>query len=54
MADTCWKCGVRSDLGCRHKAAIGELPISLRPSKDKPVNISGGGRYNIQKIKSDA
>lgn len=27
--DPCWRCGVRADLGCRHRPASGTAPVAL-------------------------
>lgn len=30
IADPCWRCGTRADLGCRHHAPHGSLPVAYR------------------------
>lgn len=32
--DPCWKCGVRADVGCRHRPASGTAPVEWEDSPD--------------------
>lgn len=52
MSEPCPNCGVRGDLGCKHREADGNTPIAFAP--DGPVRLgegahTGGGRFLVDK-----
>lgn len=35
MPEPCWRCEVRSDIGCKHQPASGNPPIAFAKTKEK-------------------
>lgn len=51
MSESCYRCGVRADIGCKHRPAEGAPPLAIaqpEPEEDgRRSKISGGGNYKM-------
>lgn len=45
----CYNCGVRADVGCRHRAAIGTIPSAIEDASPKE---DGRARANRNRVDS--